>query len=255
MGKGTVAFLNTASQTTKGDRKGLSYHFIMDGNGNICQMVPLNYRAFHATDANHTAIGISIENVGYVKSTIIDGVDTLKLPEGTSQTITDTQGGVVPMVSSDGRTPQPFRGNTYAQEITDGQLIALNALYKDLIERPNKFEGGDKVKIKLPKNVPFYKIYNQLFPAVGKTTWTKDNSKNLGGFYTHSSIQTNKSDMSPTPKIVNFFRDLTKGANEKFIEALKLYELIFQDLGDIYTLKDTFGVGLDGKPNDKPIHM
>ena len=253
LGKGTVAFLNTASQTTKGDRKGLSYHFIMDGNGNICQMVPLNYRAFHATDANHTAIGISIENVGYVKSTIIDGVDTLKLPEGTSQTITDTQGGVVPMVSSDGRTPQPFRGNTYAQEITDGQLIALNALYKDLIERPNKFEGGDKVKIKLPKNVPFDKIYNQLFPASSKTTWTKDNSKNLGGFYTHSSIQTNKSDMSPTPKIVNFFRDLTKGANEKFIEALKLYELIFQDLGDIYTLKDTFGVGLDGKPNDKPL--
>ena len=60
--------------------------------------------------------------------------------------------------------------------------------------------------------------------------------------------------MSPTPKIVNFFRNLTKSDNEKLIEALKLYELIIFDLKDIYTLKDKFGVDLEsGKPNSTPL--
>ena len=94
----------------------------------------------------------------------------------------------------------PYRGHTWAQEITDAQLTALRALVTT-IKQNNP-------------NIPAYKwegktTFDKLFPpntakGAKTTSWKADG----GGLYTHNSITTGKADILPTPKLVNFFKTL-----------------------------------------------
>ncbi len=54
------------SQTYHGLKaRGLSYHYVIDKDGTIYQLVPEAYMAWHAKGANFDSIGISLVNTGY----------------------------------------------------------------------------------------------------------------------------------------------------------------------------------------------
>ena len=92
-----------------------------------------------------------------------------------------------------------YRNISYAQEITDAQLNALKTLFKTLkTNNPTlpsyKWEGK--------------KTYDLLFPPSVNGTKQTSWSKSKPGYYTHCGVTTQKLDCMPTPKIVQFFKDL-----------------------------------------------
>jgi hypothetical protein len=183
-GQSTIAFLNK----TRGGQ-GLSYHYIIDSAGHVEQLVPDGYIAYHATSANNNSIGISLLNYGY-------GKDANTSSYGA---IPSTQEKNVKLVNYEGKEA-PYRNLTWAQEITNAQLTALRALVATI-----KQNNPD---------IPAYKwegktTFDKLFPpntakGARTTSWKAD----VGGLYTHNSVQTGKSDILPTPKLVNFFKTL-----------------------------------------------
>jgi len=182
-GQSTIAFLNKTR-----DGGGLSYHYIIDSVGHVEQLVPDGYVAYHASGANTNSIGISLLNYGY-------GKDANTSSYGA---IPSTQEKNVKLVNSVGKEAS-YRNLTWAQEITDAQLTALRALVVTL-----KKNNPD---------IPAYKwegetTFNKLFPPNTKKGRTTSYKANVGGFYTHNSVTTGKTDILPTPKLVNFFKTL-----------------------------------------------
>ena len=222
-GKSTVEVLNTRDRTKGGITKlcaGLSYHFIIDANGHIEQVLPLNYRAFHAGNANPNSIGISLQNLGW-------GTDKSTSSYGP---IPDNQSKNVKMVDHEGKI-KPYRGNKWSQDITDGQLTALKKLYNGLLTNPTQYKGGEKVNIDFKAGYDFSKLYNQLFPPTSTQTWNNSNSNNLSGLYTHGSVS-GKVDMSPIPKIVNFFKEINNTTTKSYkYPKDKFIEITYLDLG------------------------
>lgn len=211
------------------NKRGLSYHYIIDAAGHIEQVVPDRVRAFNAGNANPPSIGISLQNLGYA-----DDVNTSSwgpIPKNESR--------AAHLVDYNGKNTT-YRGISYAQEITDAQLASLKKLFTKIYKNnptlpPYKWEGK--------------KTYDKLFPpsvkGVKKTSW----EKGLPGYYTHCSVTTGKLDCMPTPKIVNFFKTLKltgpQTLKEITYESLKEEEVSITNfktlatkLGSIYKLTD-----------------
>jgi len=178
------------------NKRGLSYHYVIDGAGNVEQLVTDTTRAYHAgvpenlkLSANSKSIGINFQNIGYARKTSSteEGI-TGKFKEYNQYT------GNVKLVNYLGK-PEPYKGHTYCQEISDNQLKAV----KDLVKTLKKNNSG----------IPSYKwegkkTFDQLFPPDGKTSY----STSKPGLYTHNSNVLGKADILPTPKIVKFFKEL-----------------------------------------------
>ena len=180
-GKSTIDVLN---------KRGLSYHYIIDAAGHIEQLLPDNAWAYNAGKANRPSIGISLQNVGYGSSATESSYGPIPDSQFTKN---------VELVDYEGKK-SPYRNKSWNQEVTDAQIVALKKLYAQLkTNNPNipsyKWEGQ--------------KTYDVLFPP-NNTNGDFTTSWNAGvpGLYTHCSITTGKRDAMPTPKIVQFFKDL-----------------------------------------------
>lgn len=177
------------------NKRGLSYHYIITATGHIEQVVGDTVRAFHAgsknskLSANSKSIGINLQNIGYARK-------TSSTEEGITQNLkkNNQYTGNVKLVDYEGK-PAPYKGHTFAQEITDAQLTSLKTLVAQLKSNNSgipsyKWEGK--------------KTFDQLFPPDGKTSYTTDKP----GLYTHNSNILGKADILPTPKIIKFFKEL-----------------------------------------------
>jgi len=179
-------------------KKGLCYHYIIDYNGHIEQLLPANLIAYHAgcgnscnskrRPANTTSIGISLLNYGYGKSETHSSYGKLKAPHKNGR-----------LVDHNG-SPVTYRKVDWAMEISDAQYHSLFTLYKRI-----KSENS---------GIPSYRwegesTWKKLFPGIDTgekdaISWKKD----IPGFYTHCSSNTGKKDAMPTPKILKFFKEL-----------------------------------------------
>ena len=173
-GKSTIDFLN---------KRGLSYHYIIDATGHIEQLLPDKTIAYHAKGANQFTIGISLLNYGYGKDINTSSYGAIPSNQTKNAQLVDWN-----------EKPTTYRKITWSQEITDAQLNALKTLF-----------------VKLKQNnpgIPSYKwegekTWKQLFP--NGISYTRANQ----GLFTHCSVTTQKLDCLPTPKIVKFFKELT----------------------------------------------
>ena len=224
-GKSTIETLNSRPNTYKGKEPnkipvgwGLSYHYVIDGSGWVEQLVKDTDRAFAASNANPTSINISLQNIGYKRSKILNSSGNLSQPNQTP---------LVKLVGADGKTEKTYRDVEYAQEITDAQLVSLKKLYRKLLSKHNGIvqNGFD---------------FDKLFPE--NTTWKKSEP----GFYTHCSVTTKKLDCLPTPKIVNFFKEISNppelSQREKDRRSYNNFESLARDIQDIFNLRDNFGI-------------
>ena len=88
-----------------------------------------------------------------------------------------------------------YRNRQYFQEYTDEQLEALRVVLQ-----------GWNQKFGIPLGFNFSN-FNDIFPARGKVS---SNAKSLiPGIYTHNSIRTDKLDVSPTKKMLEFLKTLS----------------------------------------------
>ena len=166
--------INVLNNRSKG---GFSYHYIIQANGFVEQMVPDNYKAFHAlaSGVNSNAIGISLENYGWANDANRSSYGTIPSNQTRAARLVDFYGN-----------PKPYRGKSWAQEITDAQYTALI----NLIRKIKKNNPG----ITWPGLTP--ETFQIMFPA--GTSY----SASRPGLYSHSSAQLNKLDVLPTPKVV-----------------------------------------------------
>jgi N-acetyl-anhydromuramyl-L-alanine amidase AmpD len=224
-GKSTVETLNQRPNKYKGKKPnktpvgwGLSYHYIIDAAGHVEQLIEDTDRAFAAGDANHPSINISLQNIGYKRSQILNSSGNLSQPDQTP---------LVKLVGPDGKTEKTYRGKDSAQEITDAQLVSLKKLYRKLL---SKHEGIVQNGFD----------FDKLFPK--NTTWKKSEP----GFYTHCSVTTEKLDCLPTPKIVNFFKEISNppelSQREKVRRSYTNFQSLARDIQDIFKLRDNFGI-------------
>ena len=89
--------------------------------------------------------------------------------------------------------PFSYRGTSWAQEVTDAQITSVKKLMVNL-------------KQKYP-SLPSYKwngktTFDILFPPQS-LSWSAN-----PGIYTHCSVNAQKVDVLPTPKIIQFFKEL-----------------------------------------------
>ena len=231
-GKSTLDVLN---------KRGLSYHYIVDGAGHVEQLINSSYVAYHAgskapnISANTKSIGISLQNIGFGRNNIKDKDGNLTQPN---------QEPLVNLVNFEGKASS-YRGHTQSQEITDGQYASLLKLYK-------------KIQSDNPGIPPFTwskKIFNQLFPPNVKGKKTLSYSQDKPGIYTHNSSNFGKSDCLPTPKIIKLFKELAAGNtgntgdngnlfNPTYTKEEESFQALY-DLNDkiikIFKLKDSEG--------------
>tara|TARA_R110000803_G_scaffold201949_1_gene266887 strand:- start:651 stop:4331 length:3681 start_codon:yes stop_codon:yes gene_type:complete len=232
-GKQTIDFLNKRDQTKAGgDKGGLSYHYIIDGTGHSEQLIQSNYRAFHAGNANPNSVGISLQNIGFkraIKGSIYNGQNGDKVIKITKPS---NQSNFVQLVDFKGN-PRPYRGKSYAQEITDGQFAELKRVYLSILSENSSIPPMEWNK----------DTFDQLWPSKGLSY-----SKSKPGYYTHCSIDSGKSDCLPTPRIIEFFKSLQAAPTEKELlyQSEKSFDLLTEDINRIFKLVDKFGD--DGTP-------
>ena len=230
-GKSTIETLNSRPNSYEDPKTqkipngwGLSYHYIIDGAGWVEQLVADTDRAFAASNANPTSINISLQNIGYKRNDVLDSSGNLSQPNQTP---------LVKLVGADGKTEKTYRDVEYAQEITDAQLKSLKALYAKLL---SKYKGIEQNGFD----------FDKLFPPNDKngnktTSW----DKKTPGFYTHCSVTTGKLDCLPTPKIVNFFKEISTPPEltqrEKDSISYTNFKSLIEDIQDIFNLRDNFG--------------
>lgn len=223
-GASTIETLNKRPNKYKGKKPnktpvgwGLSYHYIIDAAGHVEQLIEDTDRAFAAGNANHSSINISLQNIGYKRDEILNSSGNLSQPNQTP---------LVKLVGSDGKTEKTYRNQEFSQEITDAQLKSLKDLYKKLLNKHTGIvqNGFD---------------FDKLFPK--DTTW----KKSTPGFYTHCSVTTEKLDCLPTPKIVNFFKEISTpkelSQREKDRRSYNNFESLARDIQSIFKLEDNFG--------------
>lgn len=179
-GKSTVDFLMGRSHKKNGPPLGLSYHYIIDYNGFIENVIPDNYVAFHAGNANQNSIGISLLNYGVAYS---ENRATYK------GTINIGEKGVL-LVNENGK-PQSYRNWNYACEISLAQQQSLERLLGIIADRYPKIKYSWKGK----------KTFDILFPPNGTSY-----NPNIPGIYTHCSVTTQKTDCMPTPRIMEVLK-------------------------------------------------
>ena len=219
--KETIAFL-----MTRRENKGLSYHYIIDGAGNVEQLIDSSFRAFHAGNANPNSVGVSLQNIGYGRNDIKNKNGSLQQPNQTP---------LVDLVGFDGK-PRPYRSFRQAQEITDAQVQALKTTFA-------------QIRLENPSIPPFrwnQESFNQLFPRLDPKTKKRSTSYNRAkpGYYTHCSIDTGKFDALPTPKLIAFYKSLAVSVptvEEELATSQKAWSSLMDDILNIYKQKDTFG--------------
>ena len=171
--------------------RGVSYHYVIDAAGHVENIVPETSRAYHGggtgankISANTNSIGISLMNLGYCK-------DANRSSYGI---IGEGQNKCVRIVDHNGN-PTIYRGQKWNQEVTDAQLVALESLLRGIKQRNPR--------------IPSYswkgkETYDQFFPPSGRFSY----EKNKPGYYSHCSSNKGKYDILPTPKILNFLKNL-----------------------------------------------
>ena len=218
-GKSTIDSLNT---------RGLSYHYIIDANGHVEQLIDETYRAYHAggtgntkISANTNSIGISLQNYGWGKDENTSSYGKMSAGQTRNVRLIDFN-----------KKPKPYKGQTWGQEITDAQLTALKNLYKEIVSRN---------------------------PGIGQFKWNQDTfntifpSKGFGyavdkpGYYSHNSNNLGKYDALPTPKLVAFFESLGSSISKEFFTELNNNDAksLIEDFQKIFTIKDDFGRNFD----------
>ena len=236
--KATIDYLNDNTNS------GLSYHYIIDGVGHREQIVPNNVRAYHAgadaesrargnISANTLVVGISLQNIGFKRNDILDKNGNLKQPN---------QEPLVQLVNWNNE-PITYRGHSFAQEVTDGQIAELKKLLIELqadstLDIPTLTWNGKET-------------YEQLFPPVIKGVKTLSYNKSKPGLYTHCSSNKEKADCLPTPKLINLFKSFGGGMDgdlglPTIVEMTEEGEIalitIASKIVDIFTRKDSEGV-------------
>ena len=118
---------NQATIKTLFDR-GLSYHYIIDVTGHIENLVPPEYKAYHAKQANDTSIGISMACLGSTSG--IENSSTYKNRTGDYKLIENYVDYCDINLNS-----QKWRGIKRGQEVSEAQLVSLLKLLKYLRQR------------------------------------------------------------------------------------------------------------------------
>lgn len=186
-----------STYSTLNDR-GLTYHYIISVDGHIENLVDPKYIAYHASDANPKAIGISIECLGTTfanKGSVQKAnAEVDKYRKNAKYPLYSKCQDYVQLVNFNNQ-PTTYRGSlNISQEVSDAQIRALEGLLKSL---KNRFKEIPSWTGLTPEN------FNILFPPSG-TTW----KSSVPGLYTHCSITTKKADILPTPKMINFLKRL-----------------------------------------------
>jgi hypothetical protein len=174
---------NEATIKTLFDR-GLSYHYIIDVTGHIENLVPPEYKAYHAKQANDTSIGISMACLGSTSG--IENSSTYKNRTGDYRLIENYVDYCDINLNS-----QKWRGIKRGQEVSEAQLVSLLKLLKYLRQR-----------------IPTLPAWNGLNESNFYTMFGsgKEWNKNLPGYFTHGSITSGKVDAAPTPRFVQFLK-------------------------------------------------
>lgn len=189
-GLGTIETL-----MSRQDGKGLSYHYIVAVDGHVENLVDPKYVAFHGGNSNENSVGISIQCLGTTFA------DKGSLEKANAQLDSYRKSGKHPLyarnqdhallVDFNGNV-RPYKGIRFSQEVSDEQLKSLAQLLKKVRQLcPNIPEWNGLTQEK----------FNFMFPDKGSTY-----KSNIPGIYSHCSITTQKSDLLPTPKIVNFLK-------------------------------------------------
>lgn len=220
------------------NKRGLTYHYVIDGAGHVEQIVEDDVLAWHGGDqdvprlsANAKSIGINFQNMGYArKATSTEAGITQNFKKENQFT------GNVKLVDHEGN-PSPYRGHEFAQEITNEQYNSA----KELIEKLIKKHSGIPAFVWEGK-----KTFDKLFPPPNSEGEKQTSySKSVPGLYTHNSNQTGKSDCLPTPKIVKLFKELGTvkelTQREKDSRSYTNFKSLVEDIQKIFKLKDEFG--------------
>jgi len=190
--KGTVDAL-----MSRNNNKGLTYHYIISVNGHIENLVDPKYQAYHGSNANPNSIGISIECLGNLFSSDSLTVANNKIDKyRKSETPWKKQEyglceDYVNIVDVNGN-PITYKTVDKSQEISQSQVKSLEKLLRKLgSEYSISWEGLNRNNFEI------------LFPTKGVSY-----NPSKPGLYTHASITTVKSDILPTPRLVNLLKRL-----------------------------------------------
>jgi hypothetical protein len=164
--------------------RNVSYHYIIAVDGHIENLVPPEDKAWHATSANDTSIGISLACLGSTSG--VEGGKIYRERPGKYKLIEN----YVDYVDIN-LNPKTWRSIKRGQEVSEAQLVSLLKLLKYLRQRiPTLPAWGG-----LTEN-NFYTVFGS-----GKE-WKRDRP----GYYTHGSVTSSKVDASPTPRFVQFLK-------------------------------------------------
>ena len=174
-GQQTASAKETINVLNNRSKGGYSYHYIIQADGFVEQVVPDKYKAYHAKGANSNTIGISLENLGWAKDANTSSYGKIPSNQTRAAQLVDFNGN-----------PKPYRNLSWAQEITDAQYRALISLIK-----------------KVKQNNPGI-TWPGLTPETFQTIFPQGTSYSVSrpGIYSHCSVTTEKLDVLPTPKIV-----------------------------------------------------
>lgn len=175
--------------------RGLSYHYIIAVDGHIENLVNPKYIAYHGSSANGKSVGISLQCLG------VTFLGKGSIPKANAALDTYRKSGRHPLyarnqdhvelVDFNGNV-KPYKDIKFSQEVSDEQLKSLAQLLKRVRQLcPDIPEWNGLTQEK----------FDLMFPKSGTTY-----KKNVPGIYSHCSVTTGKSDILPTPKIVNFLK-------------------------------------------------
>lgn len=194
-GAGTIDFLMNGR---KDYPNGLSYHYIISVDGHVENLVDPKYIASHGGGSNNNSIGISLASLGTTFDYLgIEGANKQldnyrKSTNSYKKTMYGKAEDYVKLVNVDFQ-PIKYRNFQSCQEVSAAQIKALEKLLKSLKSRFPSLPSWDGL------NSQNFEI---LFPK-GQTY-----KSNVPGIYTHCSVWTQKVDIAPTPRLVQFLKNL-----------------------------------------------
>ena len=164
--------------------RNVSYHYIIAVDGHVENLVPPEYKAWHATSANDTSIGISLACLGSTSG--VEGGKIYRERPGKYKLIEN----YVDYVDIN-LNPKTWRSIKRGQEVSEAQLVSLLKLLKYLRQRIPTLPAWEGL------------TENNFFTVFGSgKEWKKDRP----GYYTHGSVTSSKVDAAPTPRFVQFLK-------------------------------------------------
>ena len=189
-GQGTIDTL-----MSRENGRGLSYHYIIAVDGHIENLVNPKYVAFHGGDSNGKSVGISLQGLGTTfankGTTAKANLELDNYRKSGRHPLYARNQDHAELVDFNGNV-RPYKGIKFSQELSDEQLKSLAQLLKKIRQLcPNIPEWNGLTQEK----------FDLMFPSSGTTY-----RSNIPGLYSHCSITTGKSDLLPTPKVINFLK-------------------------------------------------